>query len=319
MKKISFMHQASIGDMLMATPTYRAVKECYPDCRLVAVTSHAGYEMMFGNPYIDELIAYRKGDPILPVVKSIWRSEVAVIFDYHYRNALYAMLAMIPKRMGYGKDLINIHLEDEPLELFEPLKYLAAVKPLGIHTDDPTPTRPIATVDDKNHVDEIIRSICPRGEKLVIIVPYSLSTIKDWQPVSYRELIDRLKAKGCAVAILGSKDQFDRAASDFPNAINLCGSTNIRESAEIISRAQLYISGCTSMLHVCSTTETPSIAIYGPTLAEQWVPRKNCTLIDHKLPCAPCYNLRDEPCSNDHRCLKMITVDEVFDAAEKFL
>ena len=304
--------------MLMVTPTYRAVKECYPDCRTVVVTSHAGYEMMFGNPYIDDLIAYRKGDPILPVLKSIWRSEVAVIFDYHYRNALYAMLALIPKRMGYGKDLINIHLEDEPLELFEPLKYLAAVAPLGIHTDDPTPTRPIATVDDKAHVDEIIRSICPRGEKLVIIVPYSLSTIKDWQPSSYRELIRRLQSKGCTTAILGSKDQFERASKDFPEAINLCGSTNIRESAEVISRARLYISGCTSMLHVCSTTETPSIAIYGPTLAEQWVPRKNCTLIDHKFPCSPCYNLIDEPCT-DNKCLKSITVDEVFSATEKYI
>ena len=318
MKKICFMHQASIGDMLMVTPTYRAVKECCPDCKTVVVTSHAGYEMMLGNPHIDKLIAYRKGDPVLPIITSIWRSDVAVIFDYHYRNALYAMLALIPKRMGYGKDLINIHLEDEPLELFEPLKYLAAVAPLGIRTDDLTLTRPVATDDDRAHVDEIMRSNGLSGDKLIIIVPFSLSTIKDWSTERYRELIGRLRSKGYATAIVGGKDQFDRAAREFPDALNLCGATNLRESAEIISRARLYISGCTAMLHVCSTTDTPSIALYGPTIPEQWAPKKNCTVLYHKLPCSPCYNLTDEPC-RDNRCIKSISVDEVWSAVENIL
>ena len=318
MKKISFMHQASIGDMLMVTPTYRAVKECFPECETVVITSHAGYEMMFGNPFIDRLIVYRKGDPFLPIIKNIWRSDVAVIFDYHYRNALYAMLAMIPKRIGHGKDWINIHLEDEPLDLFEPLKYLAAVAPLGIHTDDITLTRPIANADDRAHVDELIRSICPREEKLVIIVPFSLSTLKDWATENYRELIRRLKAKGNVIAILGGREQRNRAAEEFPDAINLCGSTNLRESAEIISRARLYISGCTAMLHVCSTTDTPSIALYGPTLPEQWAPKKNCTVIYHKQACAPCYGLDRPPCA-DNKCMKSITVEEVWAVAEKII
>ncbi len=318
MKKICFMHQASIGDTLMVTPTYRAVKECYPDCRTVVVTSHAGYEMMLGNPHIDRIIPYRKGDPVLPIVKSIWRSDCAVIFDYHYRNALYALLAMIPKRIGYGKDLINVHLEDEPLELFEPLKYLAAVAPLGIHTDDVSLTRPIATEADCAHVDELMRSMVGRDQRLVVVVPFSLSPIKDWSTENYRALIRRLRSKNCVVAVLGSAAQADRIRAEIPEAINLCGATNLRESAEIISRAALYISGCTSMLHVCSTTDTPAIALYGPTCSAQWAPKKNCTVIEHKLPCSPCYNLVDVPCS-DNRCMKMITVDEVWAVAEKIL
>ncbi len=50
------MHQASIGDTLMVTPVYRALKECYPDCRQVVVTGHAGYELLRDNPHIDTLL-----------------------------------------------------------------------------------------------------------------------------------------------------------------------------------------------------------------------------------------------------------------------
>lgn len=308
------MHQASIGDTLMVTPVYRAVKECYPECRTIVVSSHAGCELMLGNPHIDTLLAYRKGDSFLPIIKNIWRSEAAVIFDYHYRNALYAMLAMIPKRIGYGKDLINVRLKDEPLEMFEPLKYLAAVEPLGIHTDDLRLTRPLTTPEDREHVDELIRSI---GKSIAIIVPFSLSPIKDWSTEKYRELIRRFRSKNFAPTILGSKDQFDRAREEFPEAINLCGITNLRESAELISRAEIYVSGCTSMLHVCSTTETPAVAIYGPTLPEQWAPRSNCTVITRRLDCSPCYNLNRPPCTRNRQCLQDISVDEVWDAVEQ--
>ncbi len=318
MKKICFMHRASIGDTLMVTPTYRAVKECFPNCKTVVVTSHAGYDLMLGNPHIDRLIPYRKGDPVLPIIKGIWRSDVAVIFDYHYRNALYAALALIPKRIGYGKNFINVRLNDEPLELFEPLKYLAAVKDLGIHTDDLSLTRPVATDADRDHIDRIMQSILRLGQRLVIIVPFSLSTLKDWSTENYRQLIRRLRKKNCVAAILGGGDQFEQTEREFPDAVNLCGVTNLREAAEIISRAELYISGCTAMLHVCSTTDTPSIAIYGPTMPEQWAPKKNCTVITHNLPCSPCYNLKDPPCV-DNKCLKNISVDEVWRAVENIL
>ena len=319
LKKICFMHQASIGDTLMVTPVYRAVKECYPDCRLVVVTGHAGYELLRGNPHIDTLLAYEKGDAVLPIVKNIWRADASVIFDYHYRNALYSFLALIPKRIGYGKDFINIKLHDEPLEMFEPLKYLAAVKQLGIHTEDLTLTRPVATEQEKIRVEKIFSEIKSPAQKLVLIVPFSLDAIKDWAPAKYREIISRVKKLGHVAAILGGKADTERIAQEFPDVVSFAGKFNLRESTEMISRADLQISGCTATLHLCSTTDTPSIAIYGPSLVAQWAPRKNCTVITHNLPCSPCYNIAGKPRCHDNRCIKNISVDEVWSVAEKIL
>ena len=305
--------------MLMVTPVYRALKECFPSCRQVVVTNHIGYELFRGNPHIDTLLSYEKGDAVLPIIKNIWRADASVIFDYHYRNALYSFLALIPKRMGYGKNFINVKLRDEPLEMFEPLKYLAAVAQLGIHTQDFTLTRPVATEQEKIHVEEILREIKLSAQKLILLAPFSLDEIKDWEPPKYREIISRVKNSGHAVAILGSKAEAARAQKEFPDAVNLAGKFNLRETAELISRADLQISGCTATLHICSTTPTPAIAIYGPSMPEQWAPKKNCTVITHRLPCSPCHNIPGKPRCHNNLCIKNISVDEVWFAVEKIL
>ena len=317
MKKICVMHRASIGDTLLATPIYRALKENFPDAEIIAIVSPVGYELLQNNLYIDTLIKYQKGDSILSVVKKIFRADVAIILDYHYRNALLAFLAMIPKRIGRGKDFINCRVEELPLETFEPIKYLSLLKPLGISTDNLSLAKIIATDSEKIRAEKLIAEIKNSAQKLVLIAPISLSPLKDWSAENYREIIRRLQNKNCVVAMIGGNVEREIIEKNFPGVINFAGKTNLRESAEIISRADFYISGCTAMLHVCSTTKTPAIAIYGPTNPAQWAP-KNCTVITHNFDCSPCYNIHEKICDGN-KCIQDISVDEVWSAIEKIL
>lgn len=312
------MHLASIGDTLLATPVYRALKENFPQSEIIAVTSYPGFELLQNNSYIDDLIKYKKGDAVLPVIKKIWRADVAIILDYHYRNALFAFLAMIPKRIGRGKDFINCRVDELSAETFEPLKYLSLLKPLGISAENLSLTKIVATDSEKIRVEKLISEIKNSGQKLVVIVPYSLSPLKDWSAENYREIIRRLKNENCAVAIIGGKNERELIEKNFPDVKNFAGETNLRESAEIISRADLQLSNCTSMLHVCSTTNTPAVAIYGPTNPQQWAPKNNCTVITHNFDCSPCYNVAGKSCNNN-RCIQDISVDEVWSAMKNIL
>lgn len=310
MKKIVVMHEVSIGDTLLATPVYRAIKEKYPEVKLVCVSSHAGRELLRGNPYIDELLAYQKGDPVLPVIKAIWRADAALILDVQYRNALYSFLAMIPRRIGRGKDFINVKVKDESQVEFEPLKYLRIAAQIGAGTDDLTLYHPQPSPEERSRVDAIVRDSLA-GQRFVIIAPYSLAWQKDLQADKYREIIHRLQERGIAVVMIGGKNNRADIEREFPMAINMAGETNLRESAELISRAALQICGCTAMLHVCSSVGTPAVAVYGPTVPEEWAPRRNCTTITKRLPCSPCYHLPGPRCE-DNKCIKDITVDEVW-------
>ena len=50
--------------------------------------------------FLDELVIYDKGMPILPVVRQIWRYDVAICLDFKYRSAVLPFLARISVRAG---------------------------------------------------------------------------------------------------------------------------------------------------------------------------------------------------------------------------
>ena len=318
-RKICVMHRASIGDTLLATPVYRAIKECFPSCRVVLVTSYAGAEMLYGNPYIDKLIAYKKGESPASVIRAMWRADAAVVLDMHYRNAFFAFLAMIPRRIGRGRNFLTERVSDDSPTTFEPLKYLKIVRTLGIDTDDLTLYRPTATPEEKQRINEILAVMKGQRKKLALIAPYSLDDVKNWPPARYRRIMELLEQNDTATVVIGGEDCRERIERDFPGANSLVGLTNLRESAQCAAMADLVICGCASMLHIASATGAKTLALYGPTVPTQWAPRKNCTVITKNFPCSPCYNT-DRACKpGENRCLLAIEVEEVWQAAQKIL
>ena len=313
MRKICIVNCASIGDTLLATPLYRAIKKHHPQCKIVTVLSYAGYELLEGNPYIDIMKRYKKGDSFAPIIKSMWHSDAALILDGRYRSALMTFLAFVHKRIGPGRDFINVHTSGQKLNLFEAQRYMDVLKPIGIEDEDLTLMRPLPNDEEKKHITELVDDLRKRARKIVTISPYSLSTLKDWEPEKYKQLIDRLHDNNCEAVIIGGKDDMSKSQQDFADVVDLVGKINLRESSEMIAQADLHLCGCTSMLHVASSVNTPSVAIYGPTSPIQWAPRQNCTVITHNLSCSPCYKKDVYVCDNN-RCIKEITVDEVWEA-----
>jgi ADP-heptose:LPS heptosyltransferase len=74
-------------------------------------------------------------------------------------------------------------------------------------------------------------------------------------------------------------------------------------------------------LHIAAATDTPIVALLGPTLAERskpWRdPRWFAEMVELELPCRPCDQRVCEP--GDFRCLTWITPDRVLEATERAL
>src|SRR4029078_6322607 len=93
--------------------------------------------------------------------------------------------------------------------------------------------------------------------------------------------------------------------------VNLIGRTDLRQLAGVLARCSVFVSNDSGAMHLAAAVGVPVTAIFGPT-AE----RGTATLGDHdvilqKVFCRPCM-LRD--CPIDHRCMKRISTDEVFNA-----
>lgn len=317
MKKIFIAQCASLGDTLLSTPLIRAVKNKYPAARILMMASPAGKDILNGNPYIDELLFYTRGDNLLPIVKKVWRSDAALIVDYHYRSSLIAWLARIPQRIGRGSKKNRLLTRQLPAgadyQTYEAEQTLALAEAIGVKADDTSLVLPACSADEEKRVKRMLGTagLNVEDEQFVTIAPYSLSPLKDWPADYYQNIIDFLTANHRRVVLIGGRGDRSKAER-FTNCLNLLGETNIRETALAISWSSLLICGCTFVLHVASTTATPVIALYGPTSPAQWAPRKNCEVVYENYSCSPCYNT-GRTCTSFQECLKAIKPEKVKD------
>jgi ADP-heptose:LPS heptosyltransferase len=88
----------------------------------------------------------------------------------------------------------------------------------------------------------------------------------------------------------------------------------------LIDRAALYIGGDSGPLHIASTTDTPIVGLYGPTLSIRSEPWRDPSFITEHvetegLPCRPCDQRECAP--GDFRCLSGISAESVAAIAER--
>jgi ADP-heptose:LPS heptosyltransferase len=100
------------------------------------------------------------------------------------------------------------------------------------------------------------------------------------------------------------------------------GDVDLPELRALVARSALYVGGDSGPLHVASTTTTPIVGIYGPTLSVRSKPWRDPQLATESvesagLPCRPCDQRTCAP--GDFRCLTRIDAAAVVAAAERAL
>ena len=119
--------------------------------------------------------------------------------------------------------------------------------------------------------------------------------------------------------ILGRSE--DRDAADSVEGIDLIGKTDLLMLMGVLSHCSGLVANDSGTLHLAAALGVPVTAIYGPTderyslpLSSHEPPDQRVRAISHDVFCRPC-GLRD--CPIDHRCMKRITVERVFEVVRE--
>jgi len=92
--------------------------------------------------------------------------------------------------------------------------------------------------------------------------------------------------------------------------------TSLKQSLALLKKSHLFIGTDTGPLHMAAALGIPTVAIMGPSDPLRNGPYgEGHEIICRKLPCSNCYKRTCE--SNE--CMRMITVDEVYDKVKKRL
>lgn len=348
--KILLVRLRLIGDVVFTTPLLRALRRTFPDAHLTYVVEPMAAPVVRNNPHLDEVIVVPKRAGL-----ARWRDDLSyawrlrgeafdVAIDLHGgpRSAWLTWASGAPTRIGYriaGRtwmytrivertdDLSPRHSVANQWDLLTPLG-IAACEPARDATEmqgDPEAAARGARVLHDAGVGPL--------DPLILMHVSAGNPFRRWPLEAFAtvavELARRDPARRVMVTSGPSDEETARVITDqartrlgaAASAVSH-GRIDLDELRALAARAAVYIGGDSGPLHIAATTQTPIVALLGPTLPERSMPWRDpqwfAEAIDAgPLPCRPCHQRRCEP--GDFRCLTGIAPDRVVAAAERAL
>lgn len=323
--KILLLAQNALGDVLLTTGFSRAVRETFPKSHIALLCPPFAAEIV-RLPWLDEIIPYAKGMSLLPVIRRIWRYDIALCLDFKYRSAVLPFLARIPVRAGithkrrlFMTHPVSRHPRHEAMYFPDHLADIMQ-RAIGLELSGDLSRLHVAaaTAADRARADEYLAPI-PAGAPLVAIAPFSSTRMKDWPPERYAAFMAALGQRyGSRFLILGGPDDRERPFPLPDEALDLRGRLPLTATAEVLRRADYFVGSCSAPLHIAAAVDCPVLAFYGPTSPAKWAPRHKCITLCHPQPCAPCdAGGYGAPCGGAADCMKAITVAEALAAFQR--
>lgn len=155
--------------------------------------------------------------------------------------------------------------------------------------------------------------------RFIAVNPVAFWETKLWEEQKFAELGDRLREElGIGIVLTGGEaGPLERIRGRMrTKAVNLGGQTTLRELACLYRQAALVVTTDSGPMHLAAAVGTPVVALFGPTDPVRTGPYgPGHRVIRRALSCAPCLRKRcDLP-----RCMKEISVEEVFEAVREML
>ena len=144
--------------------------------------------------------------------------------------------------------------------------------------------------------DHFSSDVFEMNEGYIVIHPGSRWMFKTPRFSFWEELVERLVASGYSIVVTGGaegseKDLCDRLGN-LPCVVNAAGRTDLRQLANMISRATGFIGVDTFSMHLAAGLGVPGVVLFGPTSELIWGPYGyNCKLgvVTSNHSCRPCH------------------------------
>ena len=333
---------ASRGDLLLAGPAFRHLREARPSARITLLVGASCGDVARHLPFFDEVktmddhslmasgtcAAACEARQLLGWLK---QSETDEVFIFHrdWRYGLLAWIAGIRVRRGFQNGFWSFLLT-HPYRAGEKEHHVSQY--LGMIGAGQASEIPIQGVW-KFHGDE-------REQGLAAAASHGFNDasakwialgfgggrnvkthtgLKTWPIRHYHALASQLEKQGFRVAWVG--DLHDAATLEEPfDGVNLAGKLSVSETAAVLSACSGVVSNDTLMLHLAEALGIPSVGIFGPTDPSHYRPlgkRSSHVWYGKNLSCSPCHRDGWFPvCSHQHRCMAELSVESVLQQVE---
>lgn len=340
--KIGVMLPNWIGDVVMATPTLRALRRRFGDrAKITGAMPPYVAEVLAGSTWLDRTVFYdpRSRDPAqrtfaVAGALQAQRLDKLLVLTNSFRSGLVARLSGASQRIGYtrrGRGWLLTHRLHPPRDSrrLAPISavdyYLELAYAAGCE-QEPKQVELFTTSDEERAADVVWRKFNLAGREVVALnTGGAYGAAKHWPVEHCAELARRLvEQRGAAVLVICGPAEREAARQ----IAALAGSPHVHTLADerfgiglskaCIRRSRLLVSTDSGPRHFAAAFDVPAVALFGPTdprWSINYHPRE--VRLQHRLDCQPCAT-RVCPLGH-HRCMRDLDVERVLDAATALL
>lgn len=331
--RVLVVQTSYLGDLVLATPVFAALKRQWPAARLTVMVRPDVAPALRGHPDVDAVLSYDKrgrdsgARGFVRVVRELraGRYDVAIALHRGARTAILLALAEIPLRIGFRQSELSLlyhrRVWRDP-NRHDVERQLSILAPLGFEPVGATPPRLGIDVEARRAVDEILAAegVAP-GSGYVALAPGSAWFSKQWMPDRYAEVARALLERGDEVVYLGAPSEVETVGEVRRLAgggVELAGRTDTAGLVAAIARADAVVCNDSAPMHIAQAFGVPLVVIVGPTSdAQGFMPRFEPRAIvgDPSLACRPLCRFGGDPCALGTRiCLTSIPPADVLSA-----
>ncbi len=327
-----------VGDLVMATPGFRALRAACPEARITLQVRQGLGELISGAPWFDEIRdvrSYHQGfASLISEATELRRTrhyDLGICIPESFSSALLQRIAGVERVAGFGgglRDLLlryRVRVPDEwgsrrmvARERF----VLRLLEGIGVEEQGTGLELYVTAADEAEGARALAEVAIRESDPFVAMAPgASFGPAKRWPSQAYAQVADALIAAGLRVVLIGAGSEIEIAhevmgAMEW-EASNLVGRVSLGGAKSVVQRSSLMICNDAGARHIAVAFDVPCIVFFGPTsLAKTNLNLARVRVFETDHDCRPCY-LRN--CPIDHRCMTHIAPADVVAQARELV
>jgi lipopolysaccharide heptosyltransferase II len=343
-----------MGSILSALPLLAALKERYPDARLVFISSSKNAALLERMAGIDERLYVNEESLGLVMLSTLrlclhlWRLRPALYIDlelYSYYASLVSVLSCARNRLGFYRKsavfkkglfthLVFFNTFAPVHELYSQLGYIAGCHAAQPRAESESKVQLRIQPQDRDEVQSALSTRGGCSAPLLVVNPNAsdLCLERRWPLTHFAAAIAALleQIPNLTVALTGTPAEREYVTSlQSPLAqyeqrvINVAGQLSLGGLLALLERADCILTNDSGPMHMAVTLKRPTVALFGPVHPQHYAMlanRARTVIFYERVICSPCVHHSDmPPCGGDNQCMKLIRADGVVKACLAFL
>ncbi|MDZ4727234.1 MAG: lipopolysaccharide heptosyltransferase II [Leptospira sp.] len=350
-QKILILQTAFLGDLILSTPFFHAVRNQFPDAQIDLVCNLGTEQIVFGNPDISEVIpidkkkSHKRLFGFLKFALALRDKNYDIIFSPHfsYRSTILSYIIGAKIRIGYKQSGFSfLHTKKILRPVIGPHEVHKLFSLLYDSENDfpkGRDQRPFlypgeVEITNFNHKASELK-ILPKS--YIIIAPSSLWETKRMPEEKFVSVMSHiLRKRSETIVLVGSKSDTAIEEKIFGllkteplkpkeriRVHSLIGKTSLGDLAVWIQNSSAIITNDSSPVHYASAFDIPTVMIYGATIpgfGYSSLSTKHKLIEIENLNCRPCGIHGGKICPKSHfKCMLDQDPLKIFKALEEVI